>query len=223
MPKLIDIAGHKYGRLTVLKRAPHRGRYTMWRCQCDCGAKIITGTNSLRTGNTNSCGCYKADRIRETHQKTDHDFWDLVEVTNINECWPWKGALNNSGYGSFRGQGAHRYAYMVWHGYIPKDLHVLHTCDNRKCCNERHLFVGTVSDNWRDALRKGRTFYQKHPEAYPRGPDHSNAKLTAAQVRRIRYLYENTALSQTALAKRYNVTQACISLITRGVTYKCVQ
>lgn len=61
MPAKIDITGHKYGRLTVLESAGHlEGRVKLtraWRCQCECGNIVIAGTNELRNGNTNSCGC----------------------------------------------------------------------------------------------------------------------------------------------------------------------
>lgn len=56
-----DISGLKFGRLTVLKR--HSGRF--WRCLCDCGNISIVRADSLKTGNTSSCGCFeKSEKIR---------------------------------------------------------------------------------------------------------------------------------------------------------------
>ena len=72
-----------------------------------------------------------------------------------------EGATNNSGYVStwFNGKriGAHRAAWMEANdAEIPEGLHVMHSCDNRRCINPDHLSVGTRSDNMRDCAAKGR-------------------------------------------------------------------
>lgn len=58
MPKPIDLTGQKFGRLSVIERAPNNkdGR-TMWKCRCDCGNERIIMGKSLRNGHTQSCGC----------------------------------------------------------------------------------------------------------------------------------------------------------------------
>lgn len=57
-----DLKGQHFGRLTVLSAVPkgHYGR-TEWKCRCTCGATVVVNVTSLRTGNTQSCGClYRA-------------------------------------------------------------------------------------------------------------------------------------------------------------------
>lgn len=55
----LDLAGQRYGKLTVLEPAENLGKQTAWRCRCDCGKEAIVRTSSLRCGHTASCGCLK--------------------------------------------------------------------------------------------------------------------------------------------------------------------
>ena len=80
-------------------------------------------------------------------------------------CHEWIARLNMGGYGNFRYKGktwsAHRFSYIMYKGEIPKGngFHgtcVLHKCDNRKCVNPDHLFLGTHQDNMVDRDEKGR-------------------------------------------------------------------
>jgi hypothetical protein len=78
------------------------------------------------------------------------------------ECWLWQGGLMGSGYGQFyrapgEPVGAHRFAWEQANGRpVPSGLHVMHSCDVRRCVNPAHLSVGTASDNHWDSSRKGR-------------------------------------------------------------------
>ncbi len=76
-----------------------------------------------------------------------------------NDCWNFKGALR-SGYGAIKYNGkicgAHRVSFEITNGKIPDGLLVCHKCDNKKCVNPEHLFLGTYKDNMQDCLKKGR-------------------------------------------------------------------
>lgn len=76
-------------------------------------------------------------------------------------CWEWQGTIHRVGYGTVPavfggGRYAHRAMFAAAVAPIPRGMYVLHTCDNRKCINPEHLFVGTHLDNIRDMDAKGR-------------------------------------------------------------------
>lgn len=95
----------------------------------------------------------------------------------INDCWNWTGKISQKGYGCFqeiingkkKDLYAHRESYEIFIGKIPKGFFVCHHCDNTKCCNPAHLFIGTHSDNMQDMLKKGR-------QNYPKGKNHYRFK-----------------------------------------------
>lgn len=83
-------------------------------------------------------------------------FWNKVEKTNT--CWIWI-ASTRSGYGAFKLHGkvisAHRLVWQWNYGEIPGGLNVLHICNNRRCVNPTHLYLGTHKDNVRDSIANG--------------------------------------------------------------------
>ncbi|GMU26245.1 MAG: hypothetical protein AMXMBFR16_11500 [Candidatus Uhrbacteria bacterium] len=91
-------------------------------------------------------------------EKQVERFWRKVEIRGPNDCWGWKGWIAN-GYGRFYANGwkrAHRVAYVLTYG--PTNLSVLHKpviCHNPACCNPKHLYAGTTSDNARDRTIDG--------------------------------------------------------------------
>lgn len=167
-----------------------------------------------------------------SRKNTPEDFWSRVACGEPTDCWEWQGSKTSSGYGSVSWHGetvpAHRLAYFLSRGGI--ELHtgfrlggkakryrrfVLHKCDNRRCCNPAHLFLGSMSTNLKDA-------YDKKRKTQPRSK-HVNAKLTPTQVQEIRTAYDNGAAKQTELASLYGVSQRAISLVVRRETYKDVE
>ena len=82
-------------------------------------------------------------------------FW--IKVTQTNYCWEWSSSLDECGYGRFSLDGevlAHRIAYQLIHGKISKKILVCHSCDNPKCVNPSHLFIGNQFDNMFDKQLK---------------------------------------------------------------------
>lgn len=159
-------------------------------------------------------------------KQTAESFWARVQGDRRkrNGCWEWQGACNNTGYGTVAWHGkvytAHRVA--AWLSDLVTDparptsskekTHVLHKCDNRKCCNPTHFFIGSYSDNQLDA-------YAKKRKTQPKGENHANAKLTNKQAEEIRRVYGAHGLTQKQLASKFGVSQRAISLIVRGETY----
>ena len=136
------------------------------------------------------------------------------KLKQVGECWEWTGSLvTGMGYGYFNAGGAryrsHRIAYYLAHNVDPGELLVCHRCDNRKCCNPEHLFLGTTADNMRDASQKGRL---------PPGSKNHQAKLDEEKVRQIR-LSNKTC---RALADEYGISDMVISLVKRLLRWKHV-
>lgn len=155
-------------------------------------------------------------------KQTAESFWSRVKRGTDDECWPWQGACNNSGYGSVGWHGkvycAHRIAAwltgMVTQPEAPDRFdtgHVLHRCDNRPCCNPNHFFIGTQSENQKDA-------YAKKRKVQPQGSAHANAKLTVKGVERVRKQYAKLG-SFAAVARLHGVCETTIANVIKGRTY----
>jgi hypothetical protein len=196
MPRMFDdFTGQVFGYLTVIEQAPADKYFnTRWRCRCVCGEEKIIRASQIREGKFFTCG---SELCR---------FWSKVDKSG--ECWNWTGALHSGGYGMFKPAStksavrAHHYSWQHLHGPIPKDRWVLHTCDNRKCVNPAHLYLGTHQDNMNDMVQRGRS-------RVPR------LKVSSAVRVAVREEYGGGGTSHSKLAEKYGVDQRTIRRILR--------
>lgn len=173
------------------------------------------------------------NRVQERRPLADR-FHEKYKVNDETGCWEWTGALTH-GYGVINSGGAgkairaHRVAYELFVGPIPNGdgYHgtcVLHRCDNPRCVNPEHLFLGTNADNVADMDAKGRRV--SVPRTGPlldksgmrRGERHPMAKLTTEQVSAIR----TSSMAGTELAAQYGISKSTVSQIRLGKKWASV-
>lgn len=124
----------------------------------------------------------------------------------MSGCWLWLGGVSSRGgyaYVYINGESfrAHRIQWERFNGPIPKGMLICHHCDTPSCINPDHLFLGTHTDNMRDAVRKGRI---------------PKAKITEKQV--IEILSMNDTYRNIAV--RYGVAESTIGDIKTSRTWK---
>lgn len=142
---------------------------------------------------------------------------DNVDIVNrATDCCLFDGGRTGSGYGAMwvngKFRGAHIVSYKTHKGPVPEGMFVCHTCDNPPCINPDHLFIGTLQDNKRDEVAKGRHAF---------GEKVGCAKLTAEQVFEIRGLLDK-GFSLASLGRRYNVTRQAIFWIKQDKNWSRV-
>lgn len=132
-----------------------------------------------------------------------------VASASEDDCWPWLGATTRGGYGEMvRDDGkigyAHRVSFELASGEkLTKKDTVRHSCDNRPCCNPKHLIRGSQKENLQDMFLKKRN-------KNVRGESCGSSKLTNKSVLEIRKLLEE-GLTQRAIARIYSVSSSRIS------------
>ena len=148
-----------------------------------------------------------------------------IDRRGVGECWPWTGVSQINGYGVIGRGGrsagkvlAHRAVFELECGVIPEsdDWHgtvVMHTCDNRLCCNPAHLRLGSQADNVRDMDNKGR---RKSKSVV--GEAHHNSRFTEQDIRKIR----SDPRSNAELGRVFGCRRQVIGNIRRRISWKHV-
>lgn len=143
----------------------------------------------------------------------------LMRRRRITEsgCWEWTRSVKSNGYAQIGYQGrmwtAHRLAWVkLVNEDLPKNMMVLHRCDNRRCFNPDHLFLGTASDNMRDMISKGRQRFL----GGPKGERQHHAKLTNTDVLNIRARRR----SIKEIRAEYGISKSQASKILLGTAWK---
>ena len=181
-----DFTGQRFGKLVAMRDTGRRtpSYNAIWELKCDCGGVRFADTGKLKAAV--SCGCSlktqfscsvagcgeaaKCKNLCERHykysRKKPKTVFDIAERLAMHTrrvdsgCIEWIRSTTGSGYAltTVKGRriGVHRLVYERERGPIPEGMFVCHKCDNPRCCNIEHLFIGTQKDNIHDAMKKGR-------------------------------------------------------------------
>ncbi len=148
-------------------------------------------------------------------------FWSHVDKTPgqgpYGNCWLWTGCTDDTGYGAFKICGkkknSHRIAYELSYGKIVGLFDVMHSCDERRCCNPKHLSLATRRRNVEDASGKQRLAI---------GERNPNAVLTVGLVKVIRLLHSAANLNPATIAKHLELNPKTVELVVKNETWKHV-
>jgi hypothetical protein len=213
----------------IIVRKTNRGKL-VYRKRClRCKKWMVVPQYRIESGRGNYCS-RRCNCLALPRATLEQRFWAKVNkngptqahCSNLGPCWMWTGAANNGGYGvvgfgRFSKKTAHRVAWELIHGPIPRGKYVLHKCDVRSCVNaSRHLYLGTHDDNMRD---KGE---RCSFERMPRGVGHHKTKLTVAQVRMIRRWYSKGVAVRTITRRLGIVSRNAIRQIVLRKSWKNV-
>lgn len=149
----------------------------------------------------------------------NHFFKYIIIPENDSHCMEWNSYINPQGYGKIYHNGksyrAHRLSYQIFIGLIPKNMEICHLCDNTKCINPNHLFLGSHSENMKDMSNKNRHKVLK-------GSKNKLSKFNEEDILDIRRRLDGNE-SQKNIAKDFDVYQTTISKIKLNKSWRHVK
>lgn len=182
--------------MKILKRKPSKI------CPC-CGKRFFRKLQHLSAWKKQKY-CSKGCGYHNTSDQSKINYLLSKTTTTESGCMEWQGGLDSSGYGQAgyknKHTSCHRLIWKLIKGEIPKGMCVLHKCDNPKCINIDHLFLGTKKDNNHDKIKKGRHY--------------SFSKLNPDKVNEI-IISLKKGITQKELSMKFNVCFERISEIAR--------
>lgn len=139
-------------------------------------------------------------------------FWSKVGPKTDSGCMEWGGCLHRLGYGTFRVnrkklESSHRMAFFLSKGFMPEN-HVLHSCDNRKCCNPEHLVEGTHVENMKQCSDRMRNRTSRVGNGFDKLGDSGRSA--------IKDLYLNGMTNKSALSRMFRVSPSRIRQVING-------
>ncbi|QGZ66317.1 HNH endonuclease signature motif containing protein [Paraburkholderia acidisoli] len=142
----------------------------------------------------------------------------MSRTRKVGDCLEFTGYICKAGYGLVWHNGknrlAHRVSFDLHHGTITDGRDVMHSCDNRKCLNPKHLNLGTRLENMQDMIAKRR---DKHPCGLHSGMSKITPEI-AIEIRR-RYTPYSRTDSSCALGREFGISQAAVWAIITGKTW----
>ncbi len=150
-----------------------------------------------------------SEEIFTVNLRAEHfdNFWSKVDKNGPSGCWNWTACANKRGYGSITINyvmlRANRVSYFMANGPFLKSLMVCHTCDNPRCVNPAHLFLGTCTVNVHDMVQKGRGRW--------------GSTMNMEKANQIRALYAAGGITMQKLADQFD---SCLASICFIINYK---
>jgi len=215
-----DLSGNTYGRLTVIKQAARvKPKKTYWECVCACGNLYVTRADALKSGQTQSCGCYQKEQSAKSGKKGKH------YSCNTPEYKVWAGAVQrvtNSNYAHWDRYGGRGISMCKEWLHSPEQF----IKDMGKRPSVNHSIDRINNDgnyepsNCRWATKSEQMKNRHHRDIS--GMKNHNAKMSDIQVMMARVKYLFTGINQANLAIKYGISKASMNKILHGDTRQIV-